>query len=195
MFSCLPSVLPFPLSVPVYQQRLFYPFFFGWSFYCFIFIPVFLFSLFTFWSLMYWVDLTYLAFFSVIASHVALLIHSSFLVLIKNNLCCINIKFTNGFPFFLCDVKHSFCHIWKLIWMLQMKIIPYVFILHFRAINLSWNIFLIFFFFIFMVFLCNWCSYAPSVYEFYHIQKKATWFLVMLSEEIQQFLMYLIFRE
>lgn len=109
--------------------------------------------------------------FSVIASHVALLIHSSFLVLIKNNLCCINVKFTNGFPFFLCNVKYSFCHIWKLIWMLQLKIIPYVFILHFRAINLSCNIFLIFFF-IFMVVMYNWCSYAPSVCEFIIYRKE-----------------------
>lgn len=108
--------------------------------------------------------------FSVIASHVVLLIHSSFLVLIKNNLCCINIKFTNGFQFFLYNVKYIFCHIWKLILMLQLKITPYVFILHFRAINLSCNIFLIFF--SFSQWLCIIDVHMPPVSEIFIIYRK-----------------------
>lgn len=55
---------------------------------------------------------------------------------------------------------------------------------------------LIFFgFFIFVLVVYNWCLYAPSVCKFCHIQKRGTWFLVMLSEEIQHFFTYLILRE
>lgn len=128
-------------------------------------------------------------FFSVAASHVVFLFHSSpFPVSIKNNLCCINIKFTIGFPFFLHNVRYSFCHIRKLNWMLQLKVFSYVFILHFKAVIL----FLIFHFHVGCVY---WCLYALSVCKFHPIQKGGTWFLVMLSEEIQHFFTYLILRE
>lgn len=139
MFSCLPSVLLFLLSVLVYLQNLFNPFLAD------LFTALILYSFFS----VYFSGLNVLSRFnlccliSVIASHVALLIYSSFLILIKNNLSCTSIKFINGFPFCLYNVKYSCCHIWKLIWMLQQKTIPYLFILHFRAINLSSNIFLI----------------------------------------------------
>lgn len=52
-----------------------------------------------------------------------------------------------------------------------------------------------FWFFIFMLVVYNWCLYALSVCKFHHIQKGGTWFLVMLSEEIQHFFTYLILRE
>lgn len=127
----------------VYQQSLFYLFLDHLVLlYCSSYISFFLCLL--FFALMYSVGLTYPAFFyfSVTASHVVFLFYSSFLVSIKNNLCCINIKFTIGFPFFLHNVRYSFCHIRKFNWMLQLNVVPYVFILHFKAIN----IFLIFHF-------------------------------------------------
>lgn len=52
-----------------------------------------------------------------------------------------------------------------------------------------------FWFFIFMLVVYNWCSYALIVCKFHHIQKRGTWFLVVLSEEIQHFFTYLILRE
>lgn len=121
----------------VYQQSLFY-LFLNSLVLLYLSSYICLFSLFTFLALMYSVGLTYPDFFfSVAASHVVFLFHSSsFPVSIKNNLCCINIKFTIGFPFFLHNVRYSFCHIRKLNWTLQLKVFPYVFILHFKTVNL-----------------------------------------------------------
>lgn len=105
--------------------------------YCFIFFYIFPFFFVYFSGLNVFsrCDLSWF-FFSVTVSHVVFLLYSSFLVSIKSNLCCINIKFTIGFPFFLHDVRYSFCHIRKLNWMLQLKVFPYVFIHHFKAINI-----------------------------------------------------------
>lgn len=141
MFSCLPSVLLFLLSVSINRASFI---FFGVIFYCFIFLHIFPFFFVYFSGLNAFsrFNLSCLFFFSVIAFDVVLLFHSSFLVSIKSNLCCINIKFTVGFLFFLHNVRYSFCQIRKLNWMLQLKVFPYVFILHFKAIN----IFLIFHF-------------------------------------------------
>lgn len=131
------------LSVPVYQESLFYNFF--WL----IFLLLYLYSYIPFFFV-YFSDLNVLSrfnlswLFSVIASHVALLIHSSFLVLIKNSLCYIDIKFTNGFPF--CIMSNTAfataeslfeCYNWK-------SFLLYSSFLY-RAINLSYNIFLIYF--------------------------------------------------
>lgn len=85
--------------------------------------------------------------FSVITSHVALLIHSSFLVLIKNNLCCIIMKFTNVFPFFLYNVKYSFCIAESLFECYNWKSFLIYSSFIYRAINLSCSIFLIYFLF------------------------------------------------
>lgn len=112
MFSCLPSVLLFLLSVSINRAS----FIFYWMiFYCFIFLHVFPFFF------VYSSDLNVFSrfnlsclFISVTASHVALLFHSSFLVSIKSNLSSVNIRFTIGFPFFLHNVRYSFCHIRKL---------------------------------------------------------------------------------